>query len=157
MMLRVRTALLTAVVVILGSMRAFAVDPGEALADPRLEARARGLSAELRCLVCQNQSIDDSNAPLARDLRRLVRERIAGGDTDRAVMTYVVDRYGEFVLLRPPLGWHTALLWGTPLFVLGLTIWLLLRRRPGGGALGATAALNADERRSLAELLKRDG
>ena len=88
------------------------------LKDPALEARARHISQELRCLVCQNQSIDDSNAELARDLRVLVRERLAAGDSDAAVLTFVEARYGEFVLLRPRLRWHTLLLWLTPLLLL---------------------------------------
>src|SRR3954463_12760663 len=90
---------------------AFAVQPDEILADPVLEARARVLSKELRCMVCQNQSIDDSDAPLARDLRLLVRERIATGDTDGQVLDFLVARYGEFVLLKPRFEWHTLLLW----------------------------------------------
>ena len=138
---------------------AFAVDVGEALADPKLEARARSLSTELRCLVCQNQSIDDSNAPLAKDLRRLVRERISAGDSDRAVMSYIVDRYGEFVLLRPPFGLHTLLLWATPALVLALTVGMIMFRRRTDGAMAAdvTPALSADEQRALDKLLKRDG
>jgi cytochrome c-type biogenesis protein CcmH len=111
---------------------AAAVEPGERLADPKLEARARALSAELRCLVCQNQSIDDSNAPLARDLRGLVRERLLAGDSDRQILDFVVARYGEFVLLRPPLAPHTLILWLAPAAALGLgalALVLTLRRR----------------------------
>jgi len=100
------------------SAAAFAVEPDEMLPDPALEARARALSAELRCVVCQNQSIDDSNAPLARDLRILLRERIAAGDTDEEVKRFLVERYGTFVLLKPPFDWSTLLLWLTPLIVL---------------------------------------
>ncbi|MBE1259935.1 cytochrome c-type biogenesis protein, partial [Salmonella enterica] len=92
--------LLLAVALLLMAAPAFAVNPDEVLADPALEARARALSAELRCMVCQNQSIDDSNADLAKDLRLLVRERITDGDSDEAVLTYIVSRYGEFVLLK---------------------------------------------------------
>ena len=88
-----------------------AVQPDEILSDPAMEARARALSAELRCLVCQNQSIDDSNAPLARDLRLLVRERLKANDTDEQVMEYVVARYGDFVLLKPPMNTSTLILW----------------------------------------------
>jgi cytochrome c-type biogenesis protein CcmH len=149
-------AVLAALVAIVPSR---AVEPGEMLADAGLEARARSLSAELRCLVCQNQSIDDSNAPLARDLRLLVRERLAAGDSDEAVRRFVVARYGEFVLLRPPLGWHTALLWLTPALVIaGAGLFLLARRRsaaarPGSGAEGG---LTAEEERRLAELLAPD-
>ncbi len=100
------------------SAAAFAVEPDEVLSDPALEARARALSAELRCVVCQNQSIDDSNAPLARDLRILLRERLVAGDTDEEVKQFLVERYGTFVLLKPPFDWSTLLLWLTPLIVL---------------------------------------
>ena len=93
---------------------AFAVDPGEKLADPALEARARAIAAELRCLVCQNQSIDDSDAPLAKDLRLLLRERLSAGASDAEAKAYIVSRYGDFVLLRPPLKPQTLLLWGAP-------------------------------------------
>ena len=111
---------------------AFAVQPGEVLKDPALEARARALSQQLRCMVCQNQSIDDSDAPLARDLRLLVRERLAAGDDDRQVMDFLVSRYGEFVLLKPVLQWHTALLWALPPVLLaagGVALFVLARRR----------------------------
>lgn len=97
---------------------AFAVRPGEQLADPAQEARARQLSTELRCLVCQNQSIDDSDAELAVDLRRIVRERIVAGESDNAIRTFLVARYGEFVLLKPPFSTHTVLLWSLPGFAL---------------------------------------
>jgi cytochrome c-type biogenesis protein CcmH len=93
---------------------AFAVQPDEMLKDPVLEARARTLSRELRCMVCQNQSIDDSNAPLARDLRLLVRERLSAGDSDGQVIGFLVPRYGEFVLLKPRVEWRSALLWAVP-------------------------------------------
>jgi cytochrome c-type biogenesis protein CcmH len=96
----------------------FAVEPDEQLADPALEARAREISLGLRCLVCQNQSIDDSNAALARDLRILVRQRLEKGDSDQEVRAYVVSRYGEFVLLRPPFNLSTLILWLTPALVL---------------------------------------
>src|SRR6516164_11651523 len=99
-------------------LAAQAVQPDEMLSDPQLEARARVLSRELRCMVCQNQSIDDSEAPLARDLRILVRERLKAGDSDPQVLDFLVARYGEFVLLKPRLEWQTALLWLTPLTVL---------------------------------------
>ena len=114
------------------SAPALAVLPDEMLTDPALEARARNLSHELRCMVCQNQSIDDSNAELARDLRVLVRERIKAGDTDAQVIDYVVARYGEFVLLKPRLSLRNALLWGTPVVLLlagGLFILLSARGR----------------------------
>ena len=97
---------------------AFAVQPDEILKDPVLETRARALSQELRCMVCQNQSIDDSDAPLAKDLRVLVRERLTAGDSDRQVIDFLVARYGEFVLLRPRMNAHTVLLWTTPFAVL---------------------------------------
>jgi cytochrome c-type biogenesis protein CcmH len=133
---------------------AYAVDPDERLADPALEARARAISAELRCLVCQNQSIDDSNAPLARDLRLLVRERLSAGNTDAQVMRYVVDRYGEFVLLRPPFGLHTAILWLGPLGLLaGVTVMLFRRARRRPTAADATRPLTADEQRRVDDLL----
>ena len=107
-----------------------AVQPDEVLPDAKLEARARALSADLRCLVCQNQSIDDSNAPLARDLRLLVRERLTAGDSDAAVMNYVVARYGEFVLLKPPVNGSTLLLWlGPPAMLLLTLIFLLMKVR----------------------------
>ena len=97
---------------------AFAVQPDEVLGDPALEARARALSKELRCMVCQNQSIDDSDAPLARDLRILVRERLKEGDSDADVIRFLTGRYGDFVLLRPPFNWRTFLLWFGPLLLL---------------------------------------
>src|SRR6478736_10464738 len=103
---------------LLGAPKAYAVQPDEVLADAALEARARTLSKELRCMVCQNQSIDDSDAPLARDLRLLVRERLKEGDSDRQVIDFLVARYGEFVLLKPRLSPHTVLLWFGPLAVL---------------------------------------
>ncbi len=111
---------------------AFAVQPGEQLADPALEARARALSKNLRCMVCQNESIDESNAPLAKDLRILVRERIQAGDSDAAVREFLVARYGEFVLLEPRLRSRTLLLWGIPLLVLvigGTALAISLSRR----------------------------
>ena len=130
-----------------------AVEPGEALADPALEARARDLSSDLRCLVCQNQSIDDSHAPLAKDLRLLVRERLAAGDTDAQVRDYLVQRYGDFILLKPPLRMGTLLLWGAPLMVLlagGLGLILASRRRSG---VAVAAGLSADEKARLDKLL----
>src|SRR4051795_13337131 len=119
---------------------AFAVQPDEILSDAALETRARDLSRELRCMVCQNQSIDDSDAPLARDLRLLVRERLTAGDSDTQVLDFLTARYGQFVLLKPRFGWDTALLWLAPAGVLLAGIWglaALLRRRratPMGGA-----------------------
>ncbi|MCE4223067.1 cytochrome c-type biogenesis protein CcmH [Methylobacterium sp. C25] len=133
---------------------AFAVQPDEVLKDPALEARARHISEGLRCLVCQNQSIDDSDAPLAKDLRVIVRERLTAGDDDKQVVDYVVARYGEFVLLRPVLAWHTLLLWLTPLLAVllgGFGIWRLSRRRPSEKPAG----LSADEQAEVDALLDR--
>lgn len=113
---------------------AHAVEPGEMLKDPVLEARARTLSEGLRCLVCQNESIDESHADLARDIRLLVRQRLSAGDTNDQVRDYLVARYGQFILLKPPFELQTLLLWGTPLIVLGLGgggLLLALRRAPG--------------------------
>lgn len=140
-------------VVLLTAGPARAVLPGEQLADPAQEARARALSRELRCQVCQNQSIDDSNAPLATDLRRLVRERIAAGDSDAQVIEYLTRRYGDYVLLRPPMRGDTLVLWYGPFAVLalgalGVTIWYRRRR-----AAAADAGLAPDEERRLSELL----
>jgi cytochrome c-type biogenesis protein CcmH len=119
------------------SSPAYAVQPDEIMADPIKELRARDLSRELRCMVCQNQSIDDSEAPLARDLRLLVRERIAAGDSDAQVIDFLVARYGEFVLLKPRLKSHTLLLWLLPPFALlggGLALWMHNRRRTKAAA-----------------------
>ena len=131
-----------------------AVQPDEVMKDPALEARARNLSAELRCLVCQNQSIDDSDAPLARDLRILVRERIAAGDSNAQVMDFLVARYGEFVLLKPRFELQTLLLWLLPPLVLaggGLALWINSRRR--SRAADAAMALTPDEEARLDKLL----
>jgi cytochrome c-type biogenesis protein CcmH len=121
-----------AIAVIAGSPAAYAVQPDEIMSDPAKESRARDLSRELRCMVCQNQSIDDSEAPLARDLRLLVRERIAAGDSNAQVLDFLVARYGEFVLLKPRLEPHTFLLWLVPPLALaggGLALWMQNRRR----------------------------
>jgi cytochrome c-type biogenesis protein CcmH len=134
----------------------WAVEPGERLADPALEGRARALSKELRCLVCQNESIDDSGADLAHDLRVLLRERIKSGDTDQQAMQYLVRRYGDFVLLRPPIKPTTYVLWFSPLLVLvlgGAGIAAYLRRhRPVPGT--APPPLDAAERKRLERLLR---
>jgi cytochrome c-type biogenesis protein CcmH len=134
---------------------ASAVLPDEVLPNPALEARARHLSEGLRCMVCQNQSIDASDADLARDLRVLVRERLTAGDTDAQVLDYVVSRYGEFVLLKPRFNMRTALLWGAPLLLLlggGLAVVLAARaRRPV-----EDTTLTADEQAALDAILKRD-
>jgi cytochrome c-type biogenesis protein CcmH len=121
-----------AIAVIAGSPAAYAVQPDEIMSDPAKESRARDLSRELRCMVCQNQSIDDSEAPLARDLRLLVRERIAAGDSNAQVLDFLVARYGEFVLLKPRLEPHTLLLWLVPPLALAggaLALWMHNRRR----------------------------
>ena len=149
-------ALAAALILLLASLSpAFAVNPDEVLADPALEARARAISAELRCMVCQNQSIDDSNAELAKDLRVLVRERLKAGDSDDEVRAYLVSRYGEFVLLRPPLGFNTLLLWGMPVLLLavgGIVIFrqAARRRRPEPAPL-----LSDDEQKALDAILDR--
>jgi cytochrome c-type biogenesis protein CcmH len=131
-----------------------ATSPDEMLKDPALEARARTLSREFRCLVCQNESIDDSDADLAKDLRRIVRERLVAGDGDQAVRDYLVARYGQFVLLKPPLEPSTWLLWFGPLLTVvaggGLIVLYLRRRR---AERMAPAELDADERAELDRLL----
>ncbi|WP_454848767.1 cytochrome c-type biogenesis protein [Rhizobium binxianense] len=145
--------LLFALVFILSAAPAFAVNPDEVLADPVLEARARTLSAELRCMVCQNQSIDDSNADLAKDLRLLVRERITNGDSDEEVLNYIVSRYGEFVLLKPRFSVKTLLLWGAPVLLIlagGISLIVFARRRAGRPT---GSRLTAEEQARLDELL----
>jgi cytochrome c-type biogenesis protein CcmH len=147
------------VLLVLAVPPAAAVEPDEMLADPALEARARSISQELRCLVCQNQSIDDSNAALAKDLRLLVRERLRAGDSDQAVLAFVEARYGEFVLLRPKLNAHTLLLWLAPLLLLAATAMGLIRRTRASWTAPAKAPaqpLSAAEQRRLAELLQRE-
>lgn len=134
-----------------------AVQPDEILKDAKLEARARELSRELRCMVCQNQSIDDSDAPLARDLRLLVRQRLEAGDSDQQVLDFLVARYGEFVLLRPPFQWQTLLLWGLPpaVLVAGIGAVLLMGRRRKAIQSGP-ASLSAEEQRRLSALVGPD-
>jgi cytochrome c-type biogenesis protein CcmH len=127
---------------------AFALSPDELLEDPAMESRARAISAQLRCLVCQNQSIDDSDAPLARDLRTLVREQLTAGKSDGEIMDFVVARYGEYVLLRPRLTAGTLLLWGTPFAVLLIASAALLMRRRRAGAAPETP-LSEAERQAL--------
>ena len=147
---------LASLVLLLGRLfagSAFAVKPDEVLSDPALEARARTLSEGLRCMVCQNQSIDESDADLARDLRILVRQRLVAGDTDQQVMDYVVSRYGEFVLLKPRFSLSNALLWGTPVLLLlagGIFIVLTARSRRST----ATKALTAEEQAALDKMLR---
>jgi cytochrome c-type biogenesis protein CcmH len=140
---------------------AIAVEPNEVLADPALEARARALSKELRCMVCQNQSIDDSDAPLARDLRILVREHLQAGESDRQVIDFLVARYGEFVLLRPRFSWHTALLWLGPaaILVIGVCGIIVLARRHRANfdrARVAQERLTAAEAARLSDILRSD-
>ena len=145
---RALAAAMLAAILMLGAMPARAVLPDEVMADPAKEARARELSKELRCMVCQNQSIDDSEAPLARDLRLLVRERISAGDSDRQVIDFLVARYGEFVLLKPRLNEHTLLLGG-------FALWRLGRRKanPAAGGGDSAAGLTSDEQARLKRLL----
>ena len=133
---------------------ALAVQPDEVLKDPTLELRARNLSSELRCMVCQNQSIDDSEAPLARDLRLLVRERLTKGDSDQQVLDFLVARYGEFVLLKPRLEWHTLLLWGLPpaALIAGVVGLFLMARRRKETSLDPEV-LSTEERRRLSTLV----
>jgi cytochrome c-type biogenesis protein CcmH len=143
--------------VLIGCSAAHAVQPDEIMPDATKEARARDLSRELRCMVCQNQSIDDSDAPLARDLRLLVRERITAGDSDTQVMDFLVARYGEFVLLKPRFEQRTLLLWLVPPSLLAggaLALWLYARRR--ARAADAVMALTPDEEARLTKLLSGD-
>jgi cytochrome c-type biogenesis protein CcmH len=144
---------------LLASLPLRAVELSEVLADPALEARARTLSKELRCMVCQNQSIDDSEAPLAHDLRVLVREQLKAGDTDAQVLSFLVARYGEFVLLKPPLAWHTAALWGLPPAVLLIgfvAIVVVVKRRRNAPPAAEAANLTAAEEARLCELLREE-
>jgi cytochrome c-type biogenesis protein CcmH len=154
MMMRTIHSALFAMTLALGAAPALAVQPDEVMNDPALEARARALSEELRCLVCQNQSIDDSDAPLARDIRILIRQRIATGESNDAVRAYLVSRYGDFILLKPPFKPETILLWLSPVLVLGagLAAALFARRR----APRSTPALSAEEEARLAALTSGD-
>ncbi|MFC0245253.1 cytochrome c-type biogenesis protein CcmH [Falsochrobactrum ovis] len=153
MSLRALSAILMITAALLFSLtNAFALNPDEVLSDPQLERRAREISAGLRCMVCQNESIDDSNAELARDLRILVRERLTAGDTDKEVQDFVVARYGEFVLLRPRLSANTLLLWGFPIVILligGGTLLFSLRRRK----VIAPEPLSGEEKARLSKIL----
>jgi cytochrome c-type biogenesis protein CcmH len=142
-------------VLLVGLPAAHAVQPDEIMADPAKEARARDLSRELRCMVCQNQSIDDSEAPLARDLRLLVRERIAAGDSNSQVIDFLVARYGEFVLLKPRFERQTLLLWLLAPLALaggGAALWLQMRRRAAGGG-DVPPPLTLEEEARLAALM----
>ena len=152
-MMRASLALALALAGALAAAPARAVQPDEVLPDPKMEQRARDISADLRCLVCQNQSIDDSNAPLARDLRILVREQLKTGKSDDEVRAWLVQRYGDFILLKPPFNLRTALLWGLPAAVLlagALGVLAATRRRR---AATAAAPLSEEERRKLDALL----
>ncbi len=145
---------LTLLTALVFAVPAWAVQPDEVLKDPALEKRAREISAGLRCLVCQNQSIDDSDAQLAKDLRLLVRERLVAGDTDRQVEDFLVQRYGEFVLLKPTFSAHNMLLWLAPVLVLvmgGIGAYAALRRRPQ-----VPETLSEEEQKALEALLKQD-
>ena len=140
------------------SAPSLAVEPDEILPDAAQEARARDLSQHLRCVVCQNQAIDDSNAPLARDLRILLRERLKAGDTDKAAIEFIVARYGNFVLLKPPLQLDTLLLWFGPGLVLLLALtgyWMLIRGRPTEADAGRAETLSAAEREELQTILTK--
>ena len=142
-------------ILVFSALPAFAFNPDEVLSDPALEARARNLTAQLRCMVCQNQSIDDSNAELARDLRLLVRDRLVKGDSDEAVINYVVSRYGEFVLLKPRFSGRTLALWGAPIGLLligGVAVFVFSRRRV---VLSENEKLSVDEEARIRELLER--
>lgn len=156
MNIAIRTLKLAVAILVLGIGAAVAVLPDEVLDDPLLETRARAISQNLRCLVCQNQSIDDSDADLARDLRVIVRQRLVAGDSDDQVIQYVVDRYGDYVLLKPPVKGATFALWFGPLAILviaGGGLLLAARRRR---SRTETAALTKDEERRLAGLLDGD-
>lgn len=157
----IRAFLFAVIISLSGGLSAsFAVEPDEILANPVLEQRARDLSSELRCLVCQNQSIDDSDADLAKDLRLLVRERLTAGDSDDQVMDYVVARYGEFVLLRPVLAWHTLALWlaAPVVLMIGLMVALLAwrRRAKAQSATPVSNQLTKQEAAALARLSSSD-
>ncbi len=151
--LRRHHKLATVLIALFISGAALAAQPDEILADPALEARARAISRELRCVVCQSESIDDSNAPLARDLRLLVRERISAGDSDAAVRAYVVERYGDYVLLKPPVQANTLALWLTPVLlflIAGIVAAIQLRR--SAAAPAPPQPLTPEEQTRLREL-----
>jgi cytochrome c-type biogenesis protein CcmH len=150
---------LTLLIVLLSSSTLWAVQPDEMLSDPVLEGRARALSKELRCMVCQNESIDESEAPLAHDLRVLVRERLKAGDSDNQVLDFLVARYGEFVLLRPRLSWHTAALWGLPpaVLLIGIGMIIIVVRRRHALPVAEPSNLSAAEETRVAELLRGEG
>jgi len=136
-----------------------AMEPEEILPDPAKEKRARGITKELRCVVCQNQSVDDSDAPLAKDMRVLVREKISAGASDAEVREFLVARYGQYVLLRPPLAMDTALIWIGPfaLFAVALGVAFVYMRRLRGAGAATPQGLSAEEERQLAEKLREPG
>ncbi len=154
----VRRLLLSLFLLLATSSSALAVEPSERLADPALEARARAISRDVRCMVCQNQSIDDSDADLARDLRLIVRQRLVAGDSDAEVRGYLVARYGDFVLLSPPVKPTTWILWFGPLVVLiAAAAGLFFHLRHRRSAMAAPSPLTAAEQQRLRQLLERDG
>ena len=148
-------------IILLSSFSTMAVNPDEVLDDPLLEKRARALSVNIRCLVCQNQSIDDSNADLARDLRILVRERLIAGDSDTEVLDYLISRYGDFVMLKPPFKGSTFILWLGPLFVfvlavIGLVIYFRRRQTELANTSDSSSRLSSEEREQLNKLFDRE-
>ncbi|MCP4934318.1 MAG: cytochrome c-type biogenesis protein CcmH [bacterium] len=158
-----RAVLMLAALLLTPAFQVMAVEPDEILSDPKLEARAREVSVNLRCLVCQNQSIDDSNAELAKDLRVLVRERLTKGDTNEQVVSYIVDRFGEYVLLKPRIGLHTMILWFGPLALLLLAggyFYMSFRSRPAASVSAASSpkleALSSEEQAALDKLMNKD-
>jgi len=155
-MMVARAAALTCLL-LLAPLAARAVQPDEIMTDPRLEARARALSAQLRCLVCQNESIDESHADLARDLRVLVRERLQAGDSDNQIRAFLVRRYGDFILLKPPFKFETWLLWGAPFLILlaGGGVLFISRRRLK--SLAPATSLSEAERATLEAMLGEEG
>lgn len=155
-MRRMAAAMIAAVMMLAAAPPALAVQPDEVLADPVLEERARDISAGLRCVVCRNESIDQSNAEIARDLRLMVRERLVAGDSDEDVVAYVVARYGEYVLMRPTMTGGNILLWVAPLVLIlaGGALSLVYIRRRAAAPAPAEAALSPEEEARLADLLK---
>jgi cytochrome c-type biogenesis protein CcmH len=155
--MRSSRATLLACLFLLSPLAARAVQPDEIMPDQRLETRARALSAQLRCMVCQNESIDESSADLARDLRLLVRERLEAGDSDDQIRSFLVHRYGDFILLKPPFKPETWLLWTAPFLILlagGIFILIARRREPG---IAASDRLTETEHAKLDALLEEDG
>lgn len=151
------TFLIAAALMAIAPALGHAVEPDEMLSNPKLEARARAISQELRCMVCQNESIDESQAPLAHDLRVLVRQRIMAGDSDAEVLSFLVSRYGEFVLLKPPLSWHTVALWGMPptVLLIGIGLIAIVERRRGTALVaGGTPPLSPGEQARVAQILQ---